>query len=79
MERRLAERTHGSGVGFAVSSREEVDVLYSKIVAAGYVGHQVPYDAFWGQRYTVVGDPDGLAIAIASPPDDAYRSAPPAP
>jgi catechol 2,3-dioxygenase-like lactoylglutathione lyase family enzyme len=66
-------------VGFAVSSREEVDVVYGKVIAAGHPGRQAPYDAFWGQRYAVVEDPDGVAIGIASPPDDAHRSAPPAP
>jgi catechol 2,3-dioxygenase-like lactoylglutathione lyase family enzyme len=69
----------GVVLAFAVSSRDEVDVVYDKIVAAGYPGRQAPYDAFWGQRYAVVEDPDGSAVGIASPPDDAYRSAPPAP
>jgi catechol 2,3-dioxygenase-like lactoylglutathione lyase family enzyme len=74
----LSGRT-GVVLAFAVSSRDEVDAVYDNVVAAGYPGRQVPYDAFWGQRYAVVEDPDGLAIGIASPTDDAYRSEPPAP
>jgi uncharacterized glyoxalase superfamily protein PhnB len=69
----------GVVLAFAVSARGEVDAVYDKVVAAGYPGRQAPYDAFWGQRFAVVEDPDGLAIGIASPPDDSYRSAPPAP
>ena len=48
-------------VGFSVKSRAEVDQLYGEMTAAGHRGLQAPYDAFWGARYAVVEDPDGLA------------------
>jgi uncharacterized glyoxalase superfamily protein PhnB len=71
----------GTGVvlSFRVDSREDVDRLYRDLNAAGYTGQQVPYDAFWGSRYAVVADPDGNSVGLMSPPDDAWRSAPPPP
>lgn len=47
------------GLAFKCDSPAEVDDLHRKIVAAGYKSHQEPWDAFWGQRYAVVLDPDG--------------------
>jgi hypothetical protein len=47
-------------------------------MAAGYVGQQPPYDAFWGARYAIVEDPDGNPGGRMSPLDPARRSAPPA-
>jgi catechol 2,3-dioxygenase-like lactoylglutathione lyase family enzyme len=64
-------------VGFDVVSREEVDRLYARMTTAGYRGLQPPYDAFWGSRYAVIEDPDGLAIGLMSPRSDAKRSEPP--
>ena len=48
-------------VGFKLSSRDAVDAVYGDLTGAGYTGLQVPYDAFWGSRYAVVEDPDGMA------------------
>lgn len=69
----------GGGVvlGFRVDSREEVDRRYEDLTAAGYTGQQPPYDAFWG--YAVVADPDGNAVALMSPLDEALRTPPPPP
>jgi uncharacterized glyoxalase superfamily protein PhnB len=47
------------------------------MATAGYTSQQEPYDAFWGSRYAILEDPDGNAVGIMSPMDDAYRSAPP--
>jgi catechol 2,3-dioxygenase-like lactoylglutathione lyase family enzyme len=66
-------------LGFRAPTREDVDRLYGEITAAGAPGVTAPYDAFWGSRYATVEDPDGNAVGIMSPPDDAYRSAPPDP
>jgi predicted lactoylglutathione lyase len=66
-------------LGFRVASREAVDEIYAHLTAAGYEGQQPPYDAFWGARYCVVGDPDGNGVAFASPVDNEFRSAPPTP
>jgi len=64
-------------VGFDVASRDEVDRIYADMLAAGHRGLQAPYDAFWGSRYAVIEDPDGLAIGLMSPRSDDKRSAPP--
>jgi uncharacterized glyoxalase superfamily protein PhnB len=64
-------------VGFDVATREEVDRIYGEMIAAGHRGLQPPYDAFWGSRYAVLEDPDGVAIGLMSPRSDDKRSAPP--
>lgn len=63
-------------VGFSVDSREAVDHLYRKLTDAGFDGRQVPFDAFWGARYAVVADPNGIDVGIMSPLDDSKRSRP---
>ena len=61
-------------VGFSVATREAVDHLYDKMTDAGYEGRQVPYDAFWGARYAIVADPNGIDVGIMSPIDSAKRA-----
>jgi uncharacterized glyoxalase superfamily protein PhnB len=51
-------------MAFLCESASEVDALYRKIVAAGFKGYKEPWDAFWGQRYAVVKDPDGNKIDL---------------
>jgi uncharacterized glyoxalase superfamily protein PhnB len=63
-------------VGFAFESRQEVDVTYADLVAAGYRGQQEPYGAFWGSRYAIVEDPDGHAVGLMSPVDDQWKTRP---
>jgi catechol 2,3-dioxygenase-like lactoylglutathione lyase family enzyme len=63
-------------LGFALPSREAVDETYADLVAAGAVGRQQPYDAFWGARYAIVTDPDGHDVGLMSPKDPARRGAP---
>jgi uncharacterized glyoxalase superfamily protein PhnB len=62
-----------------VPDRADVDRLHDELVAVGATSQQAPYDAFWGARFAVVADPDGNAVAVMSPVDAAYRSAPPPP
>ncbi|MCF8531968.1 MAG: VOC family protein [Reyranella sp.] len=64
-------------VGFSVNSREEVDRLYGEMTAAGNRGLQAPLDAFWGARYAIVEDPDGIAVGLMSPISAKHRSPPP--
>ena len=64
-------------IGFTLSSREEVDRMYAKLVAAGYAARQCPFDAFWGARYAIVADPDGNDVGLMSPLDAARRTWPP--
>ena len=49
---------------FLCSSPSEVDSQYNKLVTAGYRGHKAPWDAFWGQRYAIVLDPDGHSVDL---------------
>jgi uncharacterized glyoxalase superfamily protein PhnB len=64
-------------IGFSFASREEVDRVYEDLTAAGYVGRQRPFDAFWGARYAIVADPDGNDVGLMSPVDPSRRSWPP--
>jgi len=62
---------HGSGssVGlcFECPSPADVDGAYKRIVEAGFESHREPWDAFWGQRYAIVKDPDGNAVSLYAP------------
>ncbi|WP_433211365.1 VOC family protein [Dactylosporangium sp. CS-047395] len=58
--------TGGSRVGlaFECASPAEVDRVYGELVDAGHDGHKEPWDAFWGQRYAVLHDPDGNSVEL---------------
>ena len=45
-------------LAFKCESPAAVDALYEHVMKSGYDGHKAPWDAFWGQRYAVVVDPD---------------------
>jgi catechol 2,3-dioxygenase-like lactoylglutathione lyase family enzyme len=45
-------------------SPAEMDLVVEKIRAAGHPVIKEPWDAFWGQRYAVVADPDGYRIDL---------------
>lgn len=49
---------------FSCESAKEVDSLYEKILKEGFSSQTAPWDAFWGQRYATVIDPDGNAIDL---------------
>lgn len=51
-------------IAFDCGSPEGVDSGYAIITAAGYKGYQEPWDAFWGQRYATVLDPDGNHVDL---------------
>lgn len=57
--------TPGGRLGLAVRlpDPDSVDMLYAELAAAG-LGVKDPWDAFWGQRYAVVSDPDGLHLDL---------------
>ncbi len=54
-------------LAFLCGSTEEVDAKYDSLTAAGYPGHKAPWDAFWGQRYAQVTDPDGMIVDLFCP------------
>jgi catechol 2,3-dioxygenase-like lactoylglutathione lyase family enzyme len=41
-----------------------VDNTHDDLVAAGHESHRAPWDAFWGQRYATVRDPDGNPVDL---------------
>lgn len=49
---------------FKQDSSKAVDSCYQKLVDAGAVSQASPWDAFWGQRYASVFDPDGNQVDI---------------
>ena len=55
------------GLAFLCSSPAEVDEMYDRITAAGHHGKTAPWDAFWGQRYATVLDPDGNQVDLFAP------------
>ncbi|MGN6800004.1 MAG: VOC family protein [Gaiellaceae bacterium] len=63
------ERANGNQVSLAVecSSPSEVDEIYARVIAAGFEGEKEPWDAFWGQRYALLIDPDGVRVNLYAP------------
>jgi uncharacterized glyoxalase superfamily protein PhnB len=53
-------------LAFKCDSRESVDRKYEELVTAGATTIKCPWDAFWGQRYAIVCDPDNNAIDLFS-------------
>ena len=58
---------HRMGLAFLCDSPAEVDEQHVALVAAGYRSHLAPFDAFWGQRYATVLDPDGNPVELLAP------------
>jgi catechol 2,3-dioxygenase-like lactoylglutathione lyase family enzyme len=50
--------------GVKFDSPAEVDDTYEKMLALGYRGHRAPWDAFWGQRYATIIDPDENSVDL---------------
>ena len=55
------------GLAFACDDPADVDRVYAELVGAGHEGHREPWDAFWGQRYASVKDPDGNGVDLFAP------------
>jgi len=53
-----------TSLAFRCADAAEVDHCYAELTGAGYHGHLAPRDAFWGQRYAVVHDPDGIGVDL---------------
>ena len=52
------------GLAFRCDSPAAVDAAYDEVIAAGYEGREAPFDAFWGQRYATVLDPNGNPVDL---------------
>ena len=55
---------HRIGLAFLCADPAEVDRIDTDLVNAGYEAHLEPWDAFWGQRYATVRDPDGNGVDL---------------
>lgn len=55
---------NGTALAFDCGTPAEVDATYRAILAAGHAVKTEPWDAFWGQRYACVLDPDGNQIDL---------------
>jgi uncharacterized glyoxalase superfamily protein PhnB len=55
---------HAVGGAFRCESPEEVDRVYRELLDLGGAPHKEPWDAFWGQRYAQLEDPDGTVIDL---------------
>jgi uncharacterized glyoxalase superfamily protein PhnB len=54
-------------LAFRCDTPAEVDEMVGRLQAAGHGVVKAPWDAFWGQRYAIVADPDGTHISIFAP------------
>ncbi|MDI6626623.1 MAG: VOC family protein [Rhodococcus sp. (in: high G+C Gram-positive bacteria)] len=55
---------HRVALAFDCGTPDGVDAAWAAVTKAGYTGHLQPWDAFWGQRYAVVHDPDGTTVDL---------------
>jgi catechol 2,3-dioxygenase-like lactoylglutathione lyase family enzyme len=58
------ERGNQLALAFECASPSEVDETYARVVEAGFHGEKEPWDAFWGQRYAQLQDPDGVPVDL---------------
>jgi catechol 2,3-dioxygenase-like lactoylglutathione lyase family enzyme len=63
------KRPVGQGImlAFRCESPKLVDEAFRKVTAAGFKAKKEPWDAFWGQRYASVIDPDGNSVDLFAP------------
>jgi uncharacterized glyoxalase superfamily protein PhnB len=60
------QREDGNQLSIALEceSPAEIDEVYARVIAAGFDGEMEPWDAFWGQRYAILIDPDGVRVSL---------------
>ena len=58
---------HRIALAFKCDNPSEVDVLYTRLTDSGFAGQKEPWDAFWGQRYATVSDPDDNPVDLFAP------------
>jgi len=51
-------------LAFECDGPTEVDEVYERVIGAGFDGEKEPWDAFWGQRYAQLKDPDGVPVDL---------------
>ena len=55
---------HAMALAFECDSPDDVNATYARVTQAGFQGKTEPFDAFWGQRYATLLDPDGNAVDL---------------
>jgi catechol 2,3-dioxygenase-like lactoylglutathione lyase family enzyme len=61
------KRGESHGGAFRCETPDEVDQVYAELLDAGATTQKEPWDAFWGQRYAQLKDPDGTVIDLYAP------------
>lgn len=59
-----SEPCHKVGIAFLCESAADVDATFERLVNNGAAVHKPPFDAFWGQRYAQIKDPDGNVLDL---------------
>jgi catechol 2,3-dioxygenase-like lactoylglutathione lyase family enzyme len=54
-------------LAFRCANSADVDATYARVVNAGFESKAEPWDAFWGQRFAYLRDPDGNTVALFAP------------
>jgi catechol 2,3-dioxygenase-like lactoylglutathione lyase family enzyme len=54
-------------LAFRCADPAAVDAIYARVVGAGFEGKTEPWDAFWGQRFAYLLDPEGNTVALFAP------------
>jgi catechol 2,3-dioxygenase-like lactoylglutathione lyase family enzyme len=57
---------HRIAIAFACPNPAAVDDAFASLLALGYREQKAPWDAFWGQRYAIVLDPDGNHVEFSA-------------
>ena len=55
---------HRLSLAFHCDSATGVDETFAAVSAAGFATKREPWDAFWGQRYAQIIDPDGNVVDL---------------
>ena len=58
---------YGMGMAFECTSPSAVDEVHARMTGLGHRSHREPWDAFWGQRYASLLDPDGNVVDLYAP------------
>lgn len=58
---------HRMGLAFLCEDAPAVDATFKRLTDMGYAAHAEPFDAFWGQRYAQIVDPDGNVVDLFAP------------
>jgi catechol 2,3-dioxygenase-like lactoylglutathione lyase family enzyme len=61
------EREEPRGHRLALAFECDVDTVHRQLVEGGFQSKSEPWDAFWGQRYAQVLDPDGNVVDLFRP------------